>query len=236
MPGFILRNEIVRDELVKFTYPIDDTSTLETDELLIGVDLVMDAMLFFKEAVDLPVRVDTVDGTVGALGQFAFLLADNTGRIVARGTATPGDELVRFHNDQQVLVGLMVLNVDTLARFSGTVTGRIFHLLSETAVFCPDVVHVSRAPHVRYLQFGNEAMTGTVRIVARHGCRWVVDGGIARLDVFADYPGADGGQMGVRSVNGVVNRSIWLAHHPELNMRVDSRRSQITFTHVRDET
>ena len=235
MPSFIVRNEVVRDELIKFTYPFDETSTLETDELFIGTDLVLDAMLFPKTAVEAPLRIDQVDGTV-APPKFRFIIKDANGVLVGTAEVDLHPQTVPVLSPENVLVGLLVLNEEAVARFAGAVTGQLIQLESNTAVFSLDVTHISRAPHLRWLNVGNTAMTGDVAIVARHGCRWVQEPDGVRLDVFADFPGTAGGQIAVRSVNGVHCRSIWLANHPQLNMRIDSRGGTLTFRHVRDET
>ena len=235
MPGFIIRNEVVRDELIKFAYPFDETSSLETDELFIGTDLVLDAMLYPKTAVQAPLRIDQVDGTAEP-PIFRFIITDANGVLVGTADIDDEPELVRVLSPEGVTVGVLVLNKEAVQRFAGAVTGRVFQLLSDTAVFSLDVTHISRAPYLRWLQMDTTPLTGNVRLVARHGCRWVEEADGIRLDVFADYPGTGSGRVGVRSVNGVRRQNIWLAHHPQLNMRIDSRNSRLTFRHVRDET
>jgi hypothetical protein len=234
MPGFVLRNEVRRDELIKFAYPFDETSTLETDELFIGTDLVLDAMLFPKTAVTAPLRIDQIDGTANP-PRFRLLIKDAVGTLVGTADVGPTPETIRVLSPDNLLVGLLVLNHEAVQRFAGAVSGRLFQLQADTAVFSLDVTHISRVPYLRWLKVQGQALVGSVSIVARHGCRWAQDTDGVRLDVFADYPGSATSKPGVRSVNGVVNRSIWLANHPRLNLRIDSRDNKLTFRHVRDE-
>jgi hypothetical protein len=235
MPGFVIRNEVRRDELVKFAYPFDEVSTLKTDEVTIGMDLVLDAMLFPKTPAQAPLRIDQIDGTAEP-PQFRLLIKDARNMLVGTATVNLAPETVQVLSPAGALVGLLVLNEEAVARFAGAVTGRTFQLQSNTAVFCLDVTHVTQVRYLRWLQVQDLLLTGTVNIVARHGCRWAAENTGIRLDVFASYPQTSGGAAGVRSVNGVANQSIWLANHPQLNLRIDSRGNKLTFRHVRDET
>ena len=151
MAQFNYRNENYRDELVKFTYPFTEDSDLETTEVYIGTDLILDATLFFKEAVELPIHISTVDGTEGAPEQFQFILADDNNETVARCLVDPDTEVNEVQNNEGVRCGLLVINTDTAMRFAGNVTGQLFNLLSNVAIFQPEVTHVSRAPHLRYI-------------------------------------------------------------------------------------
>ena len=234
MPGFVIRNEIMRDELLKFAYPFDENSVLENNEVYIGTDLFLDTVLFFKDpAVELPVFISTIDGTVNNRPDFSVILSDNRNQIVGRGVVIPNQEVIEVVNDEGVLVGMFVMNVPAVHRFAGSVTGMLFDLLPDVATFMLDVCHVSRTSYLRYIKADSQALTGVVNVVARHGCKFSDNDGTVSLDVVSENPaGADG----VRSVNDVVNRSIWLANHPELNMRIDSRDGTIKFTHVKDET
>ena len=56
MPQIPLRNEEYRDELLKFSYPFDERSSLENEEVFIGSDLILDAIIHLKEAAELPRR------------------------------------------------------------------------------------------------------------------------------------------------------------------------------------
>lgn len=235
MAQFNYRNENYRDELVKFSYPFDEQSELETTELYIGTDLVLDAVLFFKQAVELPVHISTVDGSEGTAEQFLFILSDNNGDIVARCFIDPSTEVNEIYNNDNVRCGLLVINLDTAVRFAGNVTGRLFNLLSTVAVFQPEVTHVATTPHLRYLKVSGEGLDQTVSIVARHGVYFSYEAGVLALNIVADYPESDVGNP-VLSVNNVANRSIWLAHHPQLNIRIDSSNGRLRFVHVRDET
>lgn len=228
------RNENYRDELVKFAYPFDEQSELETSELYIGTDLVLDATLFFKEAVELPVHISTVDGSEGTMEQFLLLLADATGRTVGHCLVDPSVEVNEVQNNDGIRCGLLVFNTDTAMRFAGNVTGRLFNLLSNVAVFQPEVTHVSKAAYVRYVRVEEQGLYDNVLFVARHGVYFSYDSGILALNIIADYPRTGLGVQPVLSVNQVANRSIWLAHHPRLNMRIDSSNNKLRFTHVRD--
>lgn len=229
------RNENYRDELIKFTYPFDEQSDLQTTDLYIGTDLILDAALFFKEAVELPIHISTVDGSEGTIEQFQLILSDDTGETVARCLVDPSVEVNEVYNNEDVRCGLLVFNTDTAMRFAGNVTGRLFNLLPTVAIFQPEVTHVSKAPHIRYLRASEQGLHGTVTIVARHGVYFSYIDGVLALNVVSDYPEAVSDSP-VLSVNMVANRSIWLAHHPQLNLRIDSQNNKLRFTHVRDDT
>jgi hypothetical protein len=231
---FNYRNENYRDELIKFAYPFSELSELETPELYIGTDLVLDASLFFKEAVELPVHIGTVDGAAGTTEQFMLYLADASGTTVASCLVTPDDAVNEVSNNDGVRCGLLVFNPEAAMRFSGSVAGRLFSLLPDVAAFQPEVTHVSRTDHLRYIRADAQGVSGTVSLVARHGLYFSLVDGVLALNVVADYPTGDG-TVPVLSVNQVANASIWLANHPQLNLRIDSSGNQLRFVHVRDE-
>jgi hypothetical protein len=176
-----------------------------------------------------------VDGSEGAAEQFLLILADDSGRTVARCLVDPSTEVNEVYNNEGVRCGLLVFNLNTAMRFAGNVTGRLFNLLPNIAVFQPEVTHVSRTPHLRYLRASEQGLDDIVNIVARHGVYFSYEDGVLALNVVADYPESVAGTP-VLSVNMVANRSIWLAHHPQLNLRIDSRDNKIRFTHARDAT
>lgn len=237
MPSFTIRNEVRRDELPKFAYPFDETSTLENDELALGLDLFLDAMLFFKDSrVVAPIHIMTIDGTMGTPQQFGLILGDSTGAMVGDALVTGLEETVRVYNSADVLVGLLVLGLDAVKRFAGGVTGQVFHLEPEVAAFCLECTHVVSANYLRYLDVLDTALAGDVDLVARHGCRWRLNNdGTIQLDVVSDPPSGTE-QTYVRSINGVVNRSIWLAHHAKLNLRLETTGGRLRFVAVRDDT
>ena len=234
MASFNYRNENYRDELIKFSYPFDEQSDLESGDLFIGTDLVLDASLFFKEAVELPIHISSVDGSEGRPEQFLLVLSDAANNAVARCLVDPAIEVNEVQNNEGIRCGLLVFNTDTAMRFAGNVTGRLFNLLSTVAVFQPEVTHVSRAPYIRYFRANEVGLHDQVSLVARKGVYFSYQNGVLALNVVANYPQVADGAQPVLSVNQVRNDSIWLAHHPRLNMRIDSSGNKLRFVHVRD--
>lgn len=236
MAALNYRNENYRDELVKYSYPFDEGSTLETNELYIGTDVILDASLFFKQAVELPIYISSV---VGDTGQFTLYLSDSSGTYVGYCTAdSEGDMTQQVYNPDGVCCGLMVFASEGVGRFAGSVANREISLLSNTAAFLPEVVNVSEAKYLRYARVGQTALDGSINIVARHGVYFDYTDSELSLNIVADFP-EDIDQEDLRvveRVNDVAYRTIWLAHHPQLNMRIDVSDGILKFTHVRDET
>jgi hypothetical protein len=236
VPSFQIRNEVLRDELIKFSYPFDERSELENDDVFIGTDLFLDAIFYLKESASLPIHISTVDGTFGSLEDIQFLFSDSAGRLVGRTGATFETETCNVLNENGVLTGVVVFHPLGLRRFIGQVTGRVFQLLPAVATFVPDICHVVRTPHLRYLAVDGTAVHGNVRIVARHGVKFdVAPEGELFLSIVGDPP-TDENQLSVISINGVRNRSIWLATHPRLNLRIETEEGLIRFTKARDDT
>jgi hypothetical protein len=234
MPSYAVRNENYRDEIVKYAYPFDENSSLEDDTLFIGTDLFLDAVLYFKEPVELPVHISEIDGTAGELGDVRFLLSDNDGQFVGQAFAVLGQPNCHVRNRRGVVIGTLVFDQQALNRFVGRTAGKVFTLLSDIAVFSLDVCHVVRAPHLRYLAVGDTQAHGDVRIIAGHGVYFEENDGVLSLNIIGE-PGEDAGQP-VRSINGVRNPSIWLAAHPRANLRISNENGSIQFVQARDDT
>jgi len=46
MPSYIIRNGNFRDEVTRYSYPFDELSSLEDENVFIGTDLLIDASLY----------------------------------------------------------------------------------------------------------------------------------------------------------------------------------------------
>jgi len=234
MPSYVVRNEKFRDEVLKYAYPFDEQSELETEELFIGTDLFVDAVFYVKVDAELPLYVGVVDGTAEALDQVKFIIYDSDGNNVGECIADTESEAVQvFHRG--LPVGAIVFDPDGLKRFIGRVSGKVVPLLSDVAQFLLDCCHVSRATHLRAVG-ADSLVSGDVKIVARRGCRFVQEGdGSLRLDIVAGNEALDSRQP-VVSINGVRNTSIWLANHPRANLRISNENGQLTFAQAKDLT
>jgi hypothetical protein len=236
MSGFQIRNEVQRDELVKFSYPFDERSLLENEDIFIGTDLFLDAIFYLKDQAELPIHISAVDGTYGRVDETRFVFSDSNGDVVGSTAVDFNTEVCNILNNQGILTGVAVFRTDSLRRFIGQSTGQLFNLLPAVATFSLDVCHVTKTPHIRYLAVGDQAVFGNVRLIARHGVKWDVesDGALA-LGIVGDPPGADE-RIPIVSINGVRNRSIWLAGHPRLNLRIETTADGIRFIKAREDT
>jgi hypothetical protein len=123
-----------------------------------------------------------------------------------------------------------------LQRFIGRVSGKIFSLLPSVASFLIDTCHVSRTPHLRAIIIGDQAVTGDVRVIARHGVRFATtDAGELRLDILPGGNIEDLGQP-IQSINGVRGPAIWLTGHPRANLRISNQDGELTFGQAKDLT
>jgi hypothetical protein len=236
MPSYIIRNGNFRDEVTRYSYPFDELSSLEDENVFIGTDLLIDASLYIKEAAELPLHISTVDGTYGEKDEVRLLISDKTGVEVGRVTLDYDTKEAEVIGTRGVPVGILVFNPVGLARFIGRVTGNIFKLMPSVASFLLDVSHVSEATHLRYVIVDGTAVSGDIRIIARHGCRFeVTDNGELRLDIVGD-PHQTLSRQPVVSINGVKNRSIWLANHPRSNLRIDNSEGAIRFVQAGEAT
>lgn len=236
MPSYVVRNQNFRDEVLKYSYPFDEQSLLEDDELYIGTDLFIDAVFYLKEAAELPLYIAVIDGTYGEIEEAQVLIAEAGGTVVGRAALNYDSDTVTVTGTRGFPVGALVLNHDGLQRFLGKVAGKVFNLLPDVASFCLDTSHVSAVNHLRYVAYGEAAARGNVRIVARHGVRFSVtaEGAIA-LDVLGESAGT-GDRRPIRSINGVRNRSIWLNGHPRSNLRISTEDGQLSFVAAGDDT
>jgi hypothetical protein len=234
VPSFQIRNESYRDELIKFSYPFDERSELENDDVFIGTDLFLDAIFYLKEPATLPIHISTVDGTFGQQDEIQFFFADKTGLVVGRTAANFNTEVANVLNEHGVLTGVVVFHLDGLMRFIGQVTGKVHNLLPDVAAFLPDVCHVAKVPHLRYISVGRTTVKNDVSIVARHGLTFEVDSeNRISLNIVGDPPTFEGAPP-IVSINGVRNRNIWLAAHPQLNVRIETTPTSIRFVKARD--
>jgi hypothetical protein len=232
MPSYVIRNENFRDEVLKYSYPFDEQSELESQELYIGTDLFIDAVFYIKTDAELPLYIGVVDGTSGTIGQAKIIIYDargtNVGECVVDGSTEACSVLSRG-----IPVGALVFNPEGLQRFIGRVSGKVINLLPDVASFLLDCCHVNRTRHLRAVNAG-KLVSGDVRIVARHGCRFVVDSqNRLRLDILAGDQGLETRQP-VTSINGVRNTSIWLENHPRANLRISTENGHLTFAQAKD--
>lgn len=229
MAKYGYRNENYRDELIKYSYPFSEDSVLISNEgLVIGTDLVLDAILYFKQEVSLPIHISSIDGTEGDPADFNFILSDTTGNIVARAIIVQGEEKATILNNEGVECGFLVITEEGFNRFSGQVSGKVIPLFTDVARFSLDVCSVSKVKHLRYVAVGDSYASDIVRIVARHGVKWSLNNGVLSLDVVADVPEDE--RIPLTSVNGVEHESIWLNHHPTANIRIAVVNGVLTFT------
>jgi hypothetical protein len=237
MPSFILRNEQYRDEILKFSFPFDEQSRLENDEVFIGTDLIVDASLYFKSEETLPVHISSVDGTVGDLREARIYLSDSTGTVVGQADINYTDDIVPVISSDGVDVGVLVFYLPGLKRFIGRIAGKVYTLLQDVATFTLDVCSVTHAPYLRYIRAAEAALGPAVEIVARHGVDFRLDGDVISLNLLGDpISSVLEGRNPVRSINGVANRSIWLAAHPRLNLRIATKADGIEFISAGDAT
>lgn len=237
MPSYIVRNENYRDEVLKYSYPFDERSTLQNDEVFIGTDLFLDAIIYLKQPADLPLHISSIDGTFGEPSDVLFLISDNTGAIVARSAVNYDTCTADILNNQDVSVGLFVMFPAALQRFIGQVSGKFLDLLPDVATFSLDVTHVTKTPHLRYVSVADIAIGGDVQIVARHGVYFAVsDEGVLSLNIVGDPVSTLFGSRPIKSINGVKNQSIWLEGHPRANLRISSADGAINFIAARDAT
>ena len=233
MPAFVIRNEQFRDEVLKYSYPFDELSSLENEELYIGTDLFVDAMFYLKTSAKLPLYISSVDGTTP--GAAVFTISDSGTGIVGTATVYSETDVVTVRSPLGVPVGVLVFNAAGLVRFLARVSGKIFTVLSSVAAFSPDVCHVVTVPYLRYIAVAGVAVKGTVQIVARHGVTFRVTDGRLSLNIHGNLAYA-GNRQPVLSINGVRNRTIWLVGHPQANLRISNEGGKITFIAAKDAT
>jgi hypothetical protein len=234
MPSYIVRNQNFRDEVLKFSYPFDERSLLESEELFIGTDLFLDAIIYLKEPAELPLHIREVDGTYGALEEVLFRIADNNGKEVATSVLTYGVCTSDILSTKGVSVGTFVFDIDGAQRFISNVAGTLISLQSDVAAFSPDVTHVSKTAHLRYVSTDTTHASGTINIIARHGVKFDSNAGVLQLGVVGDNTSVLFETTPVISVNGVRNQSIWLAAHPRANLRLSTKDNAITFIAAKD--
>jgi hypothetical protein len=237
MPSFIVRNENYRDEVLKFSYPFDERSTLENDQIFIGTDLLLDAIIYLKEPAELPLYISEIDGTYGTPTQVRLFISDNTGTVVATTTVEFKNCYSDVISTRGVSVGTFVFYAPALQRFISRTVGKVFQLLPTVASLSLDATYVAKTSHLRYVAAGEAAAEGNVRIVARHGVKWEVsDEGRLSLNIVGDRFDVLGNLTPIKSVNGVANKSIWLAGHPRANLRLSVENGQIVFTQAKEAT
>lgn len=234
MPSYVVRNENFRDEVLKYAYPFDEQSELESRELYIGTDLFIDAVFYIKTAAELPLYIGVVDGTSGTIGETKFIIYDARGTNVGECTVDGDTEAVSVMSSG-IPVGALVFNPEGLQRFIGRVSGKVINLLPDVASFLIDCCHVNRTRHLRAVK-ADTLVSGDVKVVARHGCRFALDDQQRLyLDILAGDTGLDS-RRPVTSINGVKNTSIWLENHPRSNLRISTENGQLTFAQAKDLT
>jgi hypothetical protein len=235
MPVYSINNENFRDEVLKHSYPFDERATLEDDNVYIGTDLFIDAVFYVKEPTALPLSIRVVDGTAG-LGRVKLIIADRNGMDI--GVTVVSHEVVngQVTNSAGIPTGAVIFNAEALSRFIGRVAGNTFVLLPHVASFLLEVCHVSKVSQFRYALVNGRGISGTVKVVARHGCRFVKTATGLRLDVVGSPPALSAERIPVRSINGVKSQAIWLAGHPRSNLRISNADGGIKFIQAQDAT
>lgn len=238
MPLQITRNDALRPVLSQVEYPFDAQSSLSTDEYVIGTDAFIDAALYFKSAVELPVHVSVIDGSYGGRKEAQLILRDSAQDIVGLSVLHYDNDKHRVYNPDGIDIGILVSELSGLRRLISQVHGRIARFEDSVATFVLDVTKVVRSPNPRYLTIAERAFHGDIRLVAGHKCRWAIDGetGALQLDIVGDRPSSLTGQVALRSINSVQNPSIWITSTPECNLRVETNSDRITFAQAGDRT
>jgi len=240
MPSFIIRNEEFAPNLTQVSYPFGERSSLETTDLYIGQDVFTDAIIYLKEAAQLPLHVSSMDGTAGTIGNMACTISDNTGRAVATCALSHQRDSHVIVSTEGVECGILNTSRPGLVRLLGRTAGTLHRLLKSTAEFVIDVTFVTEAAHVRYASVDGKAVTASgalaeeIEIVAGHGLKFTIEDGIVRLHLLGDAESVL--DTGLRSINGVASPTIWLAAHPRANLRVSSKDGELSFTSARDAT
>jgi hypothetical protein len=221
--------------LVTVPYPFGERSTLETEEVYIGEDVFLDAVIALKEAAELPLHISSIDGTQSALSDAVMGISDANGALRATCEIVQGRDLHPVYSLESIEVGLVVTFPAGLTRLLGRVAGQLFNLLPSTAEFSPDVTFVATSDHLRYVRVESDVVDAEdVKIVAGHGVKFTYEDEVLRLHVLGDAEGVL--DNGLRSINGVSSPSIWLATHPRSNLRLSSENRELTFTAARDAT
>jgi hypothetical protein len=238
MPLQITRNDTLRPVLSQVEYPFDANSSLNTEEYVIGTDAFIDAALYFKTPVELPVHISVIDGSYGGRREAQMILRDSAQDIVALTVLHYDNDKHRVYNPDGVDIGILVSELSGLRRLISQVHGRIARFDDSVATFVLDVTKAVKSPNPRYLTIGERSFHGDVRLVAGHKCRWAVDAvtGALQLDIVGDRPSSLAGQVALRSINSVQNPSIWITHTPECNLRVETNGDRVTFAQAGDRT
>jgi hypothetical protein len=235
MPSFAIRNENFRDEALKHNYPFGERALLEDNGVFIGSDTFVDASFFMKTEVQLPLYISRLDGTDSVLQDLRIEISDAAGDIVGNAYATFDSEVLEVE-DGGVHVGTLLMNLPGLRRLIGRTAGRFYDLDALVAPFSLDVSSTSVRKGLRYVQVGDAITFGAVKVVARHGVTFEMSlAGKLSINVLGTTePLAGEPRQPLRSINQVVNPSIWLANDPESNIRVVTTPDAIVFTKAKE--
>jgi len=234
MPSFTIRNENFRDEVVKNPYPFDPSANLEDNEVYIGTSTVLDAVFYMKQHVTLPLFISRLDGTEQELQDIRIEISDSAGTIVGNAVADFDTEILTVY-DGAVDVGKLLVDVSGIRRLIGRVAGRFYEFDELFAPFAVDVCTSSERASLRYVKVGDEIAYGDVKIVARHGVSFELNGDQLQINVLGSTQALAGEpRLPLQSVNSVSNPSIWLANAPESNLRIVTEDGKITFHKARE--
>ena len=128
MPGYTLRNEDYRAQLITVEYPFNERSSLETDEIFIGTDVFIDAVVYLKEAAQLPLHISSLNGTKEGLMGAEAGISDATGRLVASCSLRGDRDEHEVRSPEGLVVGVLVTHRPGLARLLGRTAGKLFTL------------------------------------------------------------------------------------------------------------
>ena len=236
MPSYVVRNENFRDEVIKVPYPFDRFFIEELDNIYIGFDTFLDASFFFKTDVILPISISQIDGTIGDPETIRIVFTDDTNETVGICDISLGADLGQVLSPQGILVGLITFDIAGLDRIVAQADGQITSAIPGDLTFSIDTCKVIKTKNMQYVSLGGEALSGVVKIQARHGVQWRDEAGTLHLDVLGDVIEDTAVTPPLLSVNGVKNPTIWLTTPPESNLRISTGKDDIQFGQAKDLT
>jgi len=230
MPSTINHNW--REEVLKYRYPFSPESTLRSESVFIGTDLLMDACIYIKRPVQLPLRLHSLDGTRQADTLRAYI-CDSNSDICAYFDIREDTQNALVHMPEGLSCGVVVLNPPAVRRVVNVAYGRVTQLPESCAVFLLETTPVTRTKYLRYVRVNGVTLTGDVSLVAGPGCEFEEDAGCLRLNV-RGAPPAEGGATPIRTINSVLSKDIWLQNHPQANIRIFSSGEALQIKAARD--
>lgn len=236
MPSYVVRNQNFRDEVIKGAYPFDRFFIEEIDNIYIGFDSFIDASFFFKTDVSLPISISQIDGTIGDPETIRIVFTDDNNDTVGNCDVSLGSSIGHVLSPQGILVGLITFDIAGLDRIIAQADGQITTAIPGDLTFSVDTCKVIKTKNMQYVSLADEAISGVVKIQARHGVQWRDESGTLHLDVLGDVIEDTAASQPLLSVNGVKNPTIWLTTPPESNLRISTSKDDIQFGQAKDIT